>query len=573
MREHATTWGLGSWAVDEREFELPYPDGEDLALDRAAEELVGRASRVFRTHLRLKGLFRSVEKVSAGIEIQSVLHRFVDAAAELVAADYAALQTASHDGHLGELILAKGHSVLHRWDDELDGQLVTSGALSAERSGALAGRRVRAEPPGFVSHSGRPCCLVVPVKLADVPFGTLYLCSGPDGPFGREDAELASALAALAGNLIRSALLYSEIEAREHWMSTSSRLSALLLTVEAADSLQLVAEELASDRADERITVVVPGRSALAVRVASVEGPGSHLLEGKTVPLARTRIGEVFDSGAPLNLDGGAPTQPSEPFALGDVHAVGPVLFLPLTRQRKVCAVLVIARPPGSPQIAASEERSARDFAERISLVLDLVASRDAHELALDRARIARDLHDHVIQILFGVGLDLKNARARLDDAHEDTLTRTIERVDEAIGRMRNIVFAISGPAGGSTRKAIIELAAEASKLLDQPVTLDLSGPLDTIISDDLRNDVTAVAREMLTNTVKHARATSVSMTVAALEEHVLLRVEDDGVGLTADVASGGLANMRRRALERGGSFETESIPGRTVMTWSVPAP
>ncbi|WP_168220062.1 MULTISPECIES: ATP-binding protein [unclassified Salinibacterium] len=497
-----------------------------------------------RADPRVNPLFLALERMSAAIETRAVLQRFVDVAVDMVGAERAVLEIDDRGGRRSELIMATR-------DGDVDREPWTHGnaAENDERWHSL------------------------PVRLGNGPFGTLHLRSGDQRRLEREDIELAAGLANLAGNLIRSAILYQEIEVREQWGNASSRVSTALLAVDPHESLRTIAAELAAERKGERIAVLQPGPASGSIRVVAVEGPDRERCVGRTYSAGETLGASVLGDGMP-RATGARTSHGPETLSLETDGMRGPVLFFAITRQKRVCAVLAAARQPGSPEISDTEVHAAADFAERMSLVLDLAVAREAHERSTDRARIARDLHDHVIQILFSVGLDLKNVLSRNSNVLEEALSASlIDRIDDAIRRIRTTIFSINPAPPESARQALMDLAEEASRLLPQPVNMNLSGPIDTMVTGSLLNDVTAVAREMLANVVRHSGADRVEMDVAVLDGSFVLTVEDDGVGMSATPPNGGLANMRKRALARGGSFEVSKKPRRTSATWVVPLP
>ena len=240
--------------------------------------------------------------------------------------------------------------------------------------------------------------------------------------------------------------------------------------------------------------------------------------------------------------------------------------------------MLVAARSPGRPHFTAAELDIADDLAVRVGLAIELAKAREDRQRALlveDRSRIARDLHDHVIQQLFGAGLTLQAVAGEVED---DVVTRrlrsAITTLDESIAQIRTIIFAMRphDEADGSVRRRVLEIATQCSASLAQPVAVGFTGPLDLLVTGTLADDVTAVVRELLTNAVKHAAADAVRLTVEAGDEVIRVVVEDDGSGIHDGGRRSGLANLQDRAERRGGTLDVESVRGRTMVAWSVPA-
>jgi signal transduction histidine kinase len=193
-----------------------------------------------------------------------------------------------------------------------------------------------------------------------------------------------------------------------------------------------------------------------------------------------------------------------------------------------------------------------------------------------DRERIARDLHDTVIQRLFAVGLSLQttirliedhNARHRLSQAVDD-LDNTVRDIRAAIFELRT-----AEAAGLSLRHRVLDVCAEYERLLGFEPVVRFAGPIDTAVTDPLSDDIVAVVRESLSNVAKHAIASSVEVLVRAGGDGVIVSVTDDGVGSAAEGPPGrGLVNLAQRATQHGGSFATRNNDNSgTSAVWAVP--
>jgi signal transduction histidine kinase len=195
--------------------------------------------------------------------------------------------------------------------------------------------------------------------------------------------------------------------------------------------------------------------------------------------------------------------------------------------------------------------------------------------LTEDRDRIARDLHDSVIQRLFAIGLSLQGT-ARLVERPEAVLRigEAIDKLDETIRQLRKAIFDIELTINKEgLHPKVLDLVHELRPVLGIHPQVSFSGPVDKVVSGELCEEVLAVLREALTNVGKHARATQVVITIAAGDE-LRLVVADDGDGISGDVTGGGLGlrNMRLRAERLGGSVDIgTSREGGTRLTWHVP--
>jgi two-component system, NarL family, sensor histidine kinase DevS len=219
-----------------------------------------------------------------------------------------------------------------------------------------------------------------------------------------------------------------------------------------------------------------------------------------------------------------------------------------------------------------------RDIADRIQANEELARVRADLALVDERERIARDLHDTVIQRLFAVGLSLQGALARaVTDPALERMHQAIDDIDETIRDIRSAIFSLHTrrPGGASLRDDVIAVAAEAARPLGFEPAVAFDGPIDSAASDAMQEHLTATLREALSNVAKHARATSVTVDVTIQQNNLVLLVVDDGVGVGVsdpDGSGNGLANMRERAEGLGGRFEVNSPSGGgTRLEWRVP--
>lgn len=194
-----------------------------------------------------------------------------------------------------------------------------------------------------------------------------------------------------------------------------------------------------------------------------------------------------------------------------------------------------------------------------------------------DRERIARDLHDTVIQRLFATGLSLAGLAGRVDDPElARRLQASVDDLDDTVRHIRTTIFELQRPSepGRSVRRELLELVAEAGESLGFAVSTRFDGPVDTSVDGPLADHLVAAGREALANTVRHSRARRVDFEVQVDDGWLTLLVVDDGVGLPPEFDSGGhgLANLRSRAAELGGQFTVgPGSDGGCTVRWSVP--
>ncbi len=193
-----------------------------------------------------------------------------------------------------------------------------------------------------------------------------------------------------------------------------------------------------------------------------------------------------------------------------------------------------------------------------------------------DRERIARDLHDTVIQRLFAVGLGLQATMHLVSDPVVSArLSTAVDDLDATVRDVRSAIFELHTTRlpGRSVRQELIQLCGESGRSLGFEPTVRFEGPVDSAVDDDLANELFAVVREALTNVTKHAHASAAQVWIQVLQETLIARITDDGVGYAPGRSSGrGLENLRNRAKRYDGSFSIAMADGSgTEVVWRVP--
>ena len=206
-----------------------------------------------------------------------------------------------------------------------------------------------------------------------------------------------------------------------------------------------------------------------------------------------------------------------------------------------------------------------------------------AREVAVyeDRDRLARDLHDTVIQRLFAIGLSLQSMAGNpAATGIGDRLNSTINDVDDTIRQVRTSIFELgSDDLHQGLRSAVLSVVHELGDVVGFDVRVTFEGPVDTTVGDQMAEHLLATIREAVTNIGRHAGATEATISISADSRRCVLRVTDNGrgldLGLSQEGASSGglgLVNLRRRAEKLDGQLTLESPEsGGTVLTWQVP--
>ncbi len=534
---------------------------------------------------RLRGLLRANRELVGTLDLGSLLRRIVEAASELVGAPYAALGVIRADGdgleefiHVGmdqASVDAVGHLP--------EGKGLLGALIEDPRPIRLGDLRDDLRSIGVPeNHPPMRGFLGVPIRVGDEVFGNLYLASGTVGDFSVDDEELVSALAATAGVAIKNARLYDEATRRQEWLEASADITQQVLAAPGDDGLRLIGLRV-SDLADaDLVAVVQPDESRQRLEVAVAVGAGSQAFSGFSFPIEHTLAQAVLESGEPRVIEDGASWDGVEAdrVVLAALVSVGPVMLLPLAGAEGVRGVLFVGRGRGRRGFRALDVDLARIFAAHVSVALEIAdRRREASRMAIfeDRARIARDLHDHVIQQLFASGMKLRAVSTALGGAAEvQPIEDVVDLLDAAIRQIRASIFELQPRtllAADGVRSGVRDAVADVTPMLGLDPQVSFRGPVDAVVNEELLEDVLAVVREALTNVARHARARHVSASVAVSDSLLAIRVEDDGIGVGTAARRSGLANLRVRAEHREGTLELGPGAGGfgTTLLWQVP--
>jgi signal transduction histidine kinase len=219
-------------------------------------------------------------------------------------------------------------------------------------------------------------------------------------------------------------------------------------------------------------------------------------------------------------------------------------------------------------------------FGTQVSLALELATvhrMREEQAVLGDRDRIARDLHDLVIQRLFAAGLSMQSLRRFTNDPVAlDRINAVTTELDETIRELRDTIYSLHGMAqdAGTLSSQILAVIKEGAQSLPFAPRIRLSGPIDGPLADGLRSSLLAVISEGLSNAARHAQATSIDISVNAQDQRIKLVIADNGCGFSKPARRSGLDNLKERAALLGGKFSVRSTPGEgTRLRWTVPVP
>ena len=552
-----------------------------MRLTELLDEVQDRLATVARTQARVQDLLDAFLSVSTGLDLDTTLRRIVEAATGLVAARYGALGVLNAGGGLGAFItVGIEHELVERMGHLPEGKGVLGELITDSRPLRITDLGTHPSSVGFPEHHPpMRSFLGVPVLVRGEVFGNLYMTEKRDGDFTAGDEAMLIALAGAAGVAIDNARLYAVGEVRARWLAAVGDVRATLLAGMAPDeTLQLVVDRVRTLTGAQAAWLVSgPDLDDGTYRVQAQSGEGLIPVIGRRLdPADSLALQAVVTAGGVAQVD-----MATAPYAVPNQHICwGPTIGVPLRSTDAQAAVVIAARRPGEPPFDESIGPLISEFADQVALALDMAARQQvARQLDVyeDRDRIARDLHDHVIQRLFAAGLSLQAAATRVrDEAVQQRLSQVVTQLDETVRDIRTTIFDLhtSGDpdSDDSLRRRVLDLVTAAAEPSLSP-TVRMSGAVDSLVTGALATDVEAVVREGVTNAARHSGGSHVTVTVDVGNE-VVVEVLDDGRGIDDTVARSGLGNLEQRALARGGQVSAHAVPeGGTRLQWHVPLP
>ena len=493
-------------------------------------------------------MLAAVVGVASDLSLPDVLRRIVQSSCELVDADYGALGVLGSDHRLTEFCHV--------------------GDRSAE--------------------TASPTSLDVSIWTHGAQFGNLHLSRKQGAAvFTEEDQASVGALVAAGGIAIDNARLFERTHQRELWLRASNEITGALLGGQhAPTALALVARQARAVALAHVAAIALPHRDTSDLMVAGADGGATEGLVGSLIHRAGTVAGQVMADGRSRLIDdvneqphawlGGRAGQ-----SPGESGKLGSAVLVPLAVGQYELGVLVVARCQGDVAFTDADLQMARTFAEHSALAIEFARAQEARQRVAvleDRDRIARDLHDLVIQRLFAVGLGLQSL-VKLAGMGEiaDRASGFIADLDQTVREVRRSIFSLHElPAGQvSLRHDLLDAVKDAAGTLGFQPRVDLTGALDSLVPDEVRPDLLAALREALSNIARHAYANTVQVEIDVDGDGRRLRlvVRDDGRGAVAGLQRhSGLANLADRAARWGGSFDVDSAhDGGFSLCWIVP--
>lgn len=510
-------------------------------------------------------LLDAVLLISTGLDLRGSLERLVEASCALTGARYGVLGLIDEDGVIADYVI---RGLDQETMDKIASLPTCQGVLGVlvedPRPLRLTDVADHARSMGFPpNHPPMTSFLGVPLLVDGEVYGNLYLTEKDDGgQFTERDEIRLQTLAGVAGHVIANARAHAVSERRHRWREAGIAMSDMLQdSIHVDDALHEVATQLRQVSGATLVAVIEDqGEGPLPVAVdRSEEFPGPDL--EKVLELSELMIAESIETGEVRTLP-----------RVGQTIAY--VVPMPSKLAPGHCLLIVVDEPgvdlpgPGLELLVA--------FADQASLALDrtqALSERQEHLLVADRDRIARDLHDTVIQRLFATALQLQGLRrVAVNDEVKQRLDESVAELNTTIRDIRTTIFELRHHDGGSLKAEIRGLAKEYVPTLGFTPFVRIRGPVDVVLSEQTAEHLLATMREALSNVARHAEADACIVEVEATGDRVVLRVSDNGRGLGEHIDESGLRNVRRRALDLGGTFLIAAEePHGTLLEWHVP--
>ena len=553
-----------------------------LRLDELLDELQVRLQAALSTRDRVYSLLEAVVAVGSSLDLEVLLRSIVETAVSLVDARYGAMGVLGEGGRLAEFIpvgMSEDEiAAVHHWPEGkgLLGQLITE--PKPLRIGDISDH-----PSSFGFPEGHPemhSFLGVPIRIRGEVYGNLYLTEKQGATqFDTEDEAVLIALAAAAGVAIENARLYEEARRQQRWLSATAEVTRHLLSgAESGDALALITEKALEMTGADLVLLSLPIAGGEQVRVEHAAGEGAEQALGLVLPIGSSATGLVLRKGERLTM-----TDYSSDRRVSEVGRrrlnIGPLVAVPLGGPSQVRGVLSAGRRQGSMPLSQAAADMLTTFAAQAAIALQLAEHRrQAEQMAVfeDRDRIAKDLHDLVIQRLYATGMSLQGATSLITSPEvAERVSRSVDALDDTIREIRSAIFALqTHPADRpvSLRAQILHVVQEMTAALGFAPSLQLDGALDTLVPAPIGEHMLTALREMLSNAARHSGADRIDVVVRGSGADLELTVRDNGSGIPDGGRRSGLRNLAHRAEGLGGALTIHTAPGQGAeLIWHVP--
>jgi signal transduction histidine kinase len=511
--------------------------------------------------------------LASELSLRAVLQRLVELAVDVTDATYGALGVLTPDGGFIEEFITTGISVDVR--EAIGHTPVGRGILGylIENAEPLRLHDLTTHPRsvGFpANHPPMRTFLGAPVKARGRIFGNLYLTEKRGGEdFTEQDQSALQVLATQAGVAVENARLYEEARTTARRLEAVRDVTERLLEGAETDSvLQAVASWARELTGASLATIATPADNDTLV-ISAASGDRATSLLDMRFPVAESISGEVIRSRKTVIVDEAAgDARAWQP--MFEAGGIGAAVFVPLGGESAVVGTLAVANEVGGSAFTREDIEAVEAFAGQAAVAIEYGrARRELQRLALleDRERIAKELHDGVIQALFAVGMGLQGAammsrdadlRQRIDDA--------VNEIDRAIRDLRNYIFGLRPGilADRQLAEALQGLVEDFTEKTGIVGVADIDAEVAQAMTDRAA-DLVQLTREGLSNVGRHSHATTCRVSLRREDERAVLEIDDDGQGFDRAAVTGdgqGLRNLQERAAAAGGGVELRSLPG-----------
>ena len=522
--------------------------------------------------------------LASELSLPIVLQRIVDLAAQVTDARYGALGVIGEDGRLNEFITTGISAKQRKAIGPLPrGRGILGLLIQRPKPIRIANIAGHSKSVGFpANHPPMHSFLGAPVQAMGKIFGNIYLAEKRgDSKFSREDEESVVILATQAGAAIANATLYAETHQRELWLDALRHITSEILAGSDSDSLLAgIAEHARHLAGADSAQIVTTASSPGLLVVAAAAGAYAAQVLGQSVPAEKSISGKVMESGKPLVTDDASANRGAyQPIIR--LGRVGPAIFVPLRVLGRATGTLMVFNIKGGRRFDQKTVRLVETFADQASVAMEYVrAQADVRRVGLmeERERIAKELHDGIIQSLFAVGMNLQStALLSSSSSTAARVERAVSELDNVIRDLRNYIFGLRPGilADRQLGEALLALGEEARANSGSAVVVEVDSDLAARLSGR-SHEIVQLTREALSNVARHAKAKNSAVRLARTGRTAVLSIEDDGTGFDTqrDFGGNGLRNMRERASALGGRISITSKNGRgTRLRVTFPMP
>ena len=534
------------------------------------------------TRDRVHALLEAVVAVGSSLRLEAVLRRIVEAAVTLVSARYGALGVIDRDGRLADFIpVGMDEGTIAGIDHWPEGRGLLGLLISDPRPLRLADIGAHPRSSGLpAGHPPMTSFLGVPIRIRDEVYGNLYLTGKRDGAgFDEEDETLVTALSAAAGVAIENARLFDEAHRQQQWLAANSEVTRRLLAGDAVDEvLRYVTGQTLQMTAADLVVLALPDPDRQHLTISHAAGQNARTALGLKLPAESSISGKVLADGQPVMVEDFR-HDPRASQAARDTLDLGPAVLLPLGNAGNVRGVLTVGRVAGAMPLPQGAMQLAMTFAAQAGIVLELAERRaDAERLSIfeDRDRIARDLHDQVIQRLYASGMKLQGTLPLISrPLVEERVNSVVDDLDQTITDIRAVIFGLQahGTDAPSLRSNVMDVVDQMTEAHGMSSSVEVDDRLDQDVPGEFGEHLLVTLREALSNAARHGKASHVHVCVQ-VDGKLSLRVLDNGTGITPSPRRSGLANLAQRAEPYGGSLTVgPASGGGTELCWQVPLP